>query len=104
MEAGIETWMVFIDPEAGARASGVIALAYMNHLPVRAKETCFGLMIEGEREIIRGFVALLRDTFPSGLYLKRRPFSIGDTKVCARTFNTTGLRRVTEHMKHHNRS
>jgi hypothetical protein len=104
MEAGIETWMVFIDPEAGARASGVIALAYMNHLPIRAKETCFGLMIEGEKDMIRGFLGRLREEYPPGLYLKRRPFSIGDTKVCARTFNVTGFKRVTKHMKHHNRS
>ncbi len=96
--------MVFIDPETGARASGVIALAYLNHLPVRAKETCFGLMIEGEREMIRGFMALLRDAFPSGLYLKRRPFSIDDTRICARTFGTMGLRRVAKQFKFHNHS
>jgi hypothetical protein len=104
METGIETWMVFIDPEAGARASGVIALAYMNHLPVRAKETCFGLMIEGEREVIRGFMGLLRDRYPYPLYLKRRPFSIGDTKVCARTFNTRSFRRAADQFKNYNRS
>jgi hypothetical protein len=94
--------MVFIDPEAGARASGVIALAYRNHLPIRAKETCFGLMIEGERDMMRGFMDRLRDAFPSGLYLKRRPFTIADTRVCARTFNTTGFRRVAKQIRHHN--
>lgn len=96
--------MVFIDPEAGARASGVLAFAYRQHLAIRAKETCFGLMIEGERVVIRGFVDLLRDAYPSGLYLKRRPFSIGDTKVCARTFNKIGLRRAAEQFKLHNNS
>jgi hypothetical protein len=96
--------MAFIDPEAGARASVVIALAYRNHLPIRVKETCFGLMIESEREVIRGFVAILRSTFTSGLYLKRRPFSIGDTRICARTFDTLGLRRAAEQFRFHNRS
>ncbi len=61
-------------------------------------------MLEGEKDMIRDFLGRLRDEYPSGLYLKRRPFSIGDTKVCAHTFNNTGLRRATEHMKHHNRS
>jgi hypothetical protein len=103
-EAGSETWMIFIDPEAGARTSAIIALAYLKHLPVRAKECCFGLMVEGEREMIRGFLDQLRDEFPSGLYLKRRPFSISDTKVCARTFNTTGLRRAAEQFRFHNHS
>jgi hypothetical protein len=104
MEAGIETWMVFVDPETGARASRIIAIAYRQHLPVRVKETCFGLMMEGEKDIIRDFMGRLRIAFPSGLYLKRRPFSIGDTKVCARTFNTLGFRRAAEQYKNHNRS
>jgi len=96
--------MVFLDPEAGARASGVLALAYRLHLPVRAKEACFGLLLEGDRDVIRGFLGRLRDAFPAGLYLKRRPFSIGDTKVCARTFHKTGLQRAAEHLKNNNRS
>jgi hypothetical protein len=99
-----ETWMVFVDPEAGARASGILALAYRQHLPVRAKETCFGLMLEGERDIIRGFMDRLREEFPAGIYLKRRPFTIADTKVCARTFNVRGFRRAAEQFKFHNRS
>lgn len=102
--ASLETWMAFLDPEAGTRASGIIALAYRQHLPIRAKETCFGLMLEGERDVIRDFLGRLRDAFPSGLYLKRRPFSIADTRVCARTFNVTGLKRVREQMKQYNRS
>ncbi len=96
--------MVFIDTEAGARASSVLALAYRQHLPLRAKETCFGLMMEGERDMIRSFIDRLRHAFPSGLYLKRRPFSIGDTKVCARTFNKMGLRRAAKQFKFHNSS
>jgi hypothetical protein len=96
--------MVFIDPEAGARASVILALAYRQHLPIRAKETCFGLMLEGERDLMRGFVDLLRDAFPSGLYLKRRPFTIADTRVCARTFKTIGFRRAAEQFKFHNHS
>jgi hypothetical protein len=99
-----ETWMVFVDPETGARASAVLALAYRQHLPLRAKETCFGLMIEGERAIVRGFLNMLRDRYPASLYLKRRPFSIADTRVCARTFNTLGLRRAAEHFRLNNHS
>jgi len=96
--------MIFVNPEDGARASDVIALAYRQHLPIRAKETCFGLMMEGEKGMIRGFMDRLRNGYLSGLYLKRRPFSIGDTKVCARTFNTRGFRRAAEQFKNHNRS
>jgi hypothetical protein len=102
--AGSETWMVFLDPEAGARASGVLVLAYRLHLPIRAKETCFGLLLEGEGGMVRSFLGRLGDEFPSGLYLKRRPFSIGDTRVCAHTFQTLGIRRAAEQFKFHNHS
>ncbi len=96
--------MVFVDPEEGVRASGIIVLSYRCHLPLRAKETCFGLIMEGEQETVRGFMELLKEAFPSGLFLKRRPFSIEDTRVCARTFNVTGLRRAAEQFRNHNRS
>ncbi len=56
--------MAFVDPEAGTRASGILALAYRQHLPIRAKETCFGLMLEGERDVIRDFLGRLRDSVP----------------------------------------
>ena len=96
--------MAFIDPESGVRASGIIALAYRQHLPVRAKETCFGLLLEGAPGVVRGFVSGLRAAYPDGLFLKRRPFSIGDTKVCARTFRRRGMRRAAEQLKYHNHS
>lgn len=96
--------MVFVDPEAGVRAGGVIALAYRRHLPLRARETCFGLVLEGERAVVREFLGCLRAAYPSGLFLKRRPFSIGDTKICARTFATRGLRRAARQIRYHDRS
>ena len=99
-----ETWMIVIDPESGARASRIIALAYRQHLPLRAKEACFGLVMEGEREVVRGFMALLRERYPSGLFLKRRAFSIGDTRICADTFKTLGVRRAARQVRHHNHS
>ena len=94
--------MVFIDPEAGTRASAVLALAYKLHLAISARDTCFGLILEGERGVVRNLLSLLRDEFRSGLYFKRRPFSISDTKVCARTFNRLGLRRAAEQYRFHN--
>ncbi|MGE5465307.1 MAG: DUF2102 domain-containing protein [Betaproteobacteria bacterium] len=96
--------MVFVDPEAGVRSSSIIALSYRCHLPLRVKETCFGLMMEGERETVRGFMALLKDAYPAGLFLKRRLFSIDDTRVCARTFQTSGLRRAAEHFRNNSHS
>jgi hypothetical protein len=94
--------MVAIDPEQGVKASGIIALAYRSHLPVRVKETCFGLLVESERELVRCFMDILREHYPDGLFLKRRGYSIGDTRICARTFERMGMRRAAAQFKNNN--
>ena len=97
-----ETWLIAVDPEAGASAAAVIALAYRGHRPLRFKETCFGLLAEGEREAVRQFVADLQRA--PGLFFKRKGHSIADTRICANTFSVRGLRRMAVHLRHNNRS
>jgi len=99
-----ETWLIAIDPEAGATAMAVIALAYRGHRPLRFKETCFGLLAEGEREAVRQFIAELRARRAPGLFFKRKGHSIADTRICADTFERRGLRRMAVHLRHNNRS
>jgi hypothetical protein len=96
--------MIAIDPEEGVRPSRIIAFSYRSHLPVRFKETCFGLLAEGEREVVRGLLGRLKEEHGSGLFFKRRGYSIGDTRVCADTFARTGMRRAAGQLKFHNHS
>lgn len=99
-----ETWMVFIDPEAGIKASSLIALSYRYHLPVRFKETCFGLLAESEHDVLGQFIDRLKGEHSYGLFFKRKGHSIGDTRLCAATFTTMGMRRAAEQLKYHNHS
>nr|WP_255668506.1 DUF2102 domain-containing protein [Methanocella sp. CWC-04] len=78
--------MVVIHPETGVKVTGIISLAYRLHFPVRMKETCFGLLVESDRDTVRGFLNVLRERYPSGIFLKRRGYSISDTRVCGKTF------------------
>ncbi len=78
-----ETWMIFVLPETGLRAGRLAALACSAGL--RTKQTCFGVLAEGEAGAVRGFVGALRRDH-DGIYVKRRGFSIEDTEICACTF------------------
>ncbi len=77
-----ETWMMFSLPEAGLYGRSLAVLARAAGL--RAKETCFGALAEGERGEVRSFIDGLRRRYP--VYVKRRGFSIEDTAICASTF------------------
>lgn len=83
-----ETWMVAVHPETGVRVPEIIAIAYRAHLPVRIKETCFGLLVESDRTIVRAFLGDLKVRFTDKLFIKRRGYSIIDTHVCRKTFTS----------------
>ncbi len=78
----METWMVFLLPETGMHLKMLTELAAGAGL--RTKETCFGVLVEGEPATVKNFFGRLKQRYP--LYAKRRGFSIEDTEVCARTF------------------
>lgn len=97
--------MIVLDPEAGTRSAQVILLGYLAHLPLRFKETCFGLLAEGERSIVRGFLRSLKLAHPAGLIVRRRWYSIADTRICRDTFTEKSpLRRAAGQVKHHSQS
>jgi len=77
-----ETWMVFLLPETGLYVKMLTGLA--GGAGMRTKETCFGVLVEGEPAKIKQFLEELRQRYP--IYVKRRGFSIEDTEICASTF------------------
>jgi len=87
-----ETWMIFILSEAGLltrdlsglQTHDISALAETEGL--KTKKTCFGALVEGDREDARRFVDSLRKAYGGAIYAKRRAFSIEDTEICASTF------------------
>lgn len=79
-----ETWMIFVLPETGLRTGELADVA--GSAGLRTKETCFGVLAEGEAVAVRGFVGSLRREYGGTIYVKRRGFSIEDTEICASTF------------------
>jgi hypothetical protein len=97
--------MIVIDPETGMRPARVISLGYLAHLPLRFKETCFGLLAEGDKGIVRGFIRSLQLAYPSAMIYRRRWYNIGDTRICGNTFTKKNpLRRAAGQVKKHSQS
>ncbi len=78
----METWMVFLLPETGLHVKMLTERA--GEAGLRTKETCFGVLVEGEPTDVKRFLEGLRRRYP--VYIKRRGFSIEDTEICASTF------------------
>ncbi len=49
---------------------------------VEAKETCYGLMLEGEEGRLKEIVAELKKMDPNRIFYKVRGFRIGDPRIC----------------------
>lgn len=79
-----ETWMIFLLPETGLETKKLTGMA--NEARLKTKETCFGALVEGEKEAVKEFLEGLKLRHPKALYIKRRGFSIDDTGICAGTF------------------
>ena len=81
----IETWMLMPIPETGLSLGEVETVA--ERMRLLMKRTCFGMLVEGDRDVVRVALKELRDLYPGRIIAKRRGFSIEDTKICGSTFS-----------------
>jgi hypothetical protein len=80
----IETWMLMAMPETGLNLAEVATV--MERLRLIMKSTCFGMLIEGDRDRVQEALKEIRDRYPGKIIAKRRGFTIEDTKICGSTF------------------
>jgi len=77
----IKTYLVMLSTDSSLTPSMLVErVATMGG--VEAKETCYGLMVEGEEERLKEVVAELRKMDPNRIFYKVRGFRIGDPRVC----------------------
>ena len=89
----IETRVILISPDSVITPEGlkskILGLisedASMASSDIRVKETCFGALVEGEAEKIRGIVEKVRELDKNGIFSKPRGFPIGDPRICRAT-------------------
>jgi len=55
---------------------------YASKYDVTVKETCFGVVINGEEDVINALIKEIRALDPSGIFFKDRGFPPGDPRRC----------------------
>ncbi|MGQ9759780.1 MAG: methanogenesis marker 6 protein [Candidatus Methanomethylicaceae archaeon] len=77
----IKTYVVMLSPDSDLTPSMLIEkVASIGG--VVYKETCYGLLIEGEEKYLDKVVEVLREMDPSKVFFKVRGYRIGDERIC----------------------
>lgn len=78
----IETRLIVIAPTSPITSDQVTRFIHSLDQPISVKETCYGAMIEGKREIVCNVLEEVRKMDPNRIFSKIRGFPIGDTRRC----------------------
>jgi putative methanogenesis marker protein 6 len=62
--------------------SDITTMIYGSKYDVNVKETCFGVIIDGEEDAIKSLVEEIRALDLSGIFVKNRGFAPGDSRRC----------------------
>ena len=65
--------------------SDVVIKLYESKSDVMIKETCFGVMVSGERSEVDTLLSSIRKMDPYGIFIKERGFAPGDQNRCRAT-------------------
>ena len=65
--------------------SDVVIRLYESNADVMIKETCFGVMVSGERKVVDSLLSDIRKMDPYGVFIKERAFAPGETYRCRAT-------------------
>ena len=65
--------------------SDVVIKLYESNADVMIKETCFGVMVSGEREVVDKLLSEARKMDPYGIFIKERGFAPGEPNRCRAT-------------------
>ncbi len=77
----IKTYVVMLSPDSNLTPS-MLMEKVASIGGVEYKETCYGLLIEGEEEDLERVMKALREMDPSRVFFKVRGYRIGDERVC----------------------
>jgi putative methanogenesis marker protein 6 len=76
------TKYVITSPESDILPSDIAMKIYGSKYDVNVKETCFGVIINGDEDVIKPLVEEIRALDPSGIFIKDRGFPPGDPRRC----------------------
>lgn len=76
------TKYVITSSESDILPSDIAMKIYGSKYDVSVKETCFGVMVNGEEEVVDALVKDIRALDPAGIFIKDRGFPPGDPRRC----------------------
>ena len=76
------TKYIITSPESEILPSDIAMKIYGSRHDVNVKETCFGVIIDGEEEPVNEILKEIRAMDPSGIFIKDRGFPPGDPRRC----------------------
>ena len=76
------TKYIIMSSESNILPSDIAMRIYGSGYDVLVKETCFGVIINGEAEVVEALVKEIRSLDPSGIFIKDRGFPPGDPRRC----------------------
>ena len=77
-----ETRVVMISPSSTVTPDQLVREMHAMGMGVTAKETCYGMVLEGPRAPVREALAALREKHPYDVFSKVRAYPAGDPRRC----------------------
>ena len=76
------TKYVITSSESNILPSDIAMKIYGSKYDVLVKETCFGVIVNGEEDVVNALVKEIRSLDPAGIFIKDRGFPPGDPRRC----------------------
>jgi putative methanogenesis marker protein 6 len=76
------TKYVITSPESNILPSDIAMKIYGSKYDVLVKETCFGVIVNGEEDVVNALIKEIRSLDPAGIFIKDRGFPPGDPRRC----------------------
>ena len=76
------TKYVITSSESNILPSDIAMKIYGSKYEVLVKETCFGVIVNGEEDVVNALIKEIRSLDPAGIFIKDRGFPPGDPRRC----------------------
>lgn len=76
------TKYVITSAESKILPSDIAMKIYGSEYDVNVKETCFGVVVDGEEDVVSALLKEIRAMDPEGIFIKDRGFPPGDPRRC----------------------
>ncbi len=74
--------------------SDIATMIYESKYSVNIKETCFGVIVNGEENVVKPLIEEIRALDPPGIFIKSRGFPPGDLRRCRGTGSSSPVKIV----------